>query len=215
MSRVLQIVMCLAALALGACGPVPNAHQVDPGGSEERRVAAALEHWPKPSIAGVRRPFAATVQLAAIKAESPGVFEYHAPRDFRMIVARPGKDVLFDSLMNWAGVTVLRLRDTIPRGPVEMLTSDIAEAFVLPSDLNDLRSGETRMIVSQRRGTGHRYQWIFDRATGQLLQTDVDLGFFDTLHIYFRGGYTPDGWPREVEFSRPARLYDVSLKFTQ
>jgi hypothetical protein len=44
---------------------------------------------------------------------------------------------------------------------------------------------------------------------------DVDLGLLDTLRIYFRGGYSAEGWPREVEFSRPARLYNVRLKFTE
>ena len=214
-TRIHHLILCLTLLALTACGPVPNARRLSPGSAEEQLVAAALARWPKSSIDGIHRPFQATVQFAAIKSQSPGTFEYHGPRDFRITVARPGSDVLFDSLFNWAGVTILQIRSTIPRAPVEMLTEDIAEAFILPDRLDGLRSGDSKMILTQRRGTGHKYTWIFDRATGELLQTDVDIGLFDTLHITFRGGYTSDGLPREVEFNRPARLYDVALKFSR
>ncbi len=201
-------------LLLTACQAVPNAKRVEAGGVDEQRVAAALAHWPQPSFDGIRRNFDATVHLAGVKAESPGVLEYHGPRDFRITAAKASGEMVFDVRFNWAGATVLRLKPGLPKAAVEMLATDIAHAFELPTGLDNLKAGQEKMVLEQRKGDGNHYRWIFGRATGELLQEDIDLGLLDTLHIYFRGGYTAEGWPREVQVSRPARLYDVSLKFT-
>jgi hypothetical protein len=203
-----------AALVLAACQAIPNAQRVASGGADEQRVAAALAHRPMPSIPGIRKSFYATVHLAGIKSESPGTFEYHGPRDFRITAIKATGEMVFDVRLNWAGVSVLQIKSTLPKAAVEMLATDIAHAFETPISLDGLEAGDDKMVLERRMGDGNRYRWIFDRATGELMQEDVDLGLLDTLHIYFRGGYSPDGWPREVEVSRRARVYDVLLRFT-
>lgn len=202
-------------ILLAGCGTVPGAHPVALISPEADRVQAALDHWPKvpPGGAAIKRPFFTTIHAAGQRTTASGILEYYGPRDFRITAATEMGVILFDARMNWAGVTVLRQMPGLSSYIVETLVGDLSRALELPDKLDGLEAGDEKMILKKRSADTHQYTWIFDRATGKLLQTDVDLGTFDTLHITFRG-YTATGWPEDVEMVRKARMYDVSFTFT-
>lgn len=214
MQRTTVMFIFTATLALAGCQGVPWAKPISLESPEAERVKAALANWPQVSKDDVlRRPFFLTLHVAGLRTTASGILEYHGPRDFRVTAATEMGAILFDGRVNWGGATVLRHMAGVDTGAIEAMLRDMVRAFDLPTDLDGLKAGDTQLEISRELADAHRYTWIFDRADGRLLQTQVDLGLLDVLRINY-DGYSARGWPKELQVTRRARLYDVSFTFT-
>jgi len=212
----LKLLVCgVLAAATAACQMPIHTTPVSLVSPAADKVQAALDHWPKASsqASPIKRPFFATVHAAGRRVTASGVLEYYSPRDFRITAVTEVGALLFDGRVNWAGVTVLREMPGMDKSVVETILSDMAEAFEVPSDIEGLGASAEGLVLHRKAGDTHEHTWIFDPRTGRLMETEVDLGAFDTLHVDYRG-YTPFGWPEELVITRKARLYDISFTFT-
>jgi hypothetical protein len=214
MRRKLEMMLMAMLCGMAGCSAVPNAHRVKLQDPDAQRVVEGLEKWPRPAKgAAVKRPFFATIHAAGTRTTASGMLEYYGPHDFRLTAVTEMGVILFDGRVNWAGVTVLRQMPGLDKGVIETLLEDLARGFDVPAALDGIKAGDSRMILERKLGDTHKYSWIFDRDSGRLRETDVELGFLDTLHINFNG-YTAQGWPGEMTVVRKARLYDVAFTFT-
>ena len=214
MQRTNLKLMLMTVMLLAGCQGVPWAQPISLASPEADRVKAALANWPKVAKDDVlRRPFFLTLHVAGLRTTASGILEYHGPRDFRVTAATEMGAILFDGRVNWAGATVLRHMPGVDTGAIEAMLRDMVRAFDLPTDLDGLKAGDSKLEISRELADTHRYTWIFNRADGRLLQTQVDLGLLDVLRINYEG-YSTRGWPKELQVTRRARLYDVSFTFT-
>ncbi|HEX5105545.1 MAG TPA: hypothetical protein VFV87_17120 [Pirellulaceae bacterium] len=204
-----------AAGPLASCSATPGGKPVSELSPEAARVAAALQRMPQPSRGeGITRTFFATFHAAGQRTTASGVLQYYGPRDFRITAATELGVLLFDGRVDWAGVHVIRHMSGLDEGIVATLITDLSRAFDMPDDLEGLAASNDKMLLKRKRGDGHTTTWTFDRSTGRLMRTDIDMGFLDTLHIEYRA-YAAQGWPSDLYVQRRARLYDISLTFTK
>jgi hypothetical protein len=212
MRRPLEVILCSAGLLCAACQT--GARFVGAPSPEAQLVRDALARWPLPTKGtALKRPFFATIHAAGMRTTASGMLEYHGSRDFRVTAVTEMGVILFDGRVNWAGATVIRQMPGLDATVIETLLSDLTRGFELPADLAGLKAADDKLALELHLADTHRYTWTFSRDDGRLLQTDVNLGLFDTLRITFRK-YTPAGWPEEMQVVRKARLYDVSFSFT-
>ena len=129
-----------------------------------------------------------------------------------MAVGQDGA-VLFDGRFNWGGAMILRQGPGIDADALEDLLTDMARAFEAPARLDGLRAGATKMVLSRTLADAHEYTWIFDRADGRLVETDVAMGLLDVLRIYYEG-YSSQGWPLHLRVVRMARQCAVTFSFS-
>jgi hypothetical protein len=201
------------AALLATCGAVPDARPISLDSPDAQRVREALARWPHPAAdAPLRRAFSAVMRFGNVRTTATGTLEYYAPRDFRVMAATADGAILFDGRFNWGGAMILRERPGVDSDAIEMLLADMVRAFELPARLEGLEAGAKQMVLTRTRGDAHECTWIFDRADGRLVQTQVDMGLLDMLRIYY-GGYSLQGWPGQLRLVRFARQYEVSFSF--
>jgi hypothetical protein len=207
--------MAAAGLGIAGCQTAPVVTNAAAWSPVQQRIQEAEGRWPVVAAAGpaLKRPFFATIHIAGHRTTASGLLQYHNARDFRITAVTEMGVILFDGRMNWAGVTVLRSMPGVDKGVIETLLRDLATAFALPTSL---AGGEERggtYVVHETGADTNKYTWMFDAASGRLRETEVSLGLFDTLHVnYLR--YNGAGWPAEIAVTRKARLYTISLSFT-
>jgi hypothetical protein len=205
--------MLLAGVVLAECGAVPEGRAISPASPEVERVRAALGRWP-PSTGGVpqRRPFAVEMRLGKLRAKGTGTMEYFGPRDFRVTALGEDGRVIFDGRLNWGGPIVLGGPAELDKGAFEGLLVDLSRGFEMPSRLEGLRAGTSQMALTGAPGGAQEFTWIFDRAEGRLVETEVNMGTLDVLRVYY-GDYSGAG-PARLRLLRLARQYDVAFVFT-
>ena len=210
-----MILMLLGGYSLAGCGTAPVATNVAALSPVQQRIQEADAQWPSIAAAepALKRPFFATIHIAGHRTTASGLLQYHNPRD-KLITANTELGVNhFDGRMNWAGDTVLRCMPGIDKSIIATLLHDLATAFQLPNSVGPGVEKGDDFVVHETGADTNKYTWTFDARTGRLRETEVALGLFDTLHIsYLR--YTPIGWPSEITLIRKARLYTISLSFT-
>jgi hypothetical protein len=203
----------LTAAFLGACGLVPDARPIALGSPEVQRVREALARWPRAEALVPRRfAFAADLRLGSWQTTAKGVLEYWGSRDFRVTAVGEDGGVLFDGRFNWGGVMIMRLKAGVDAGPIEELLRDMVRGFEMPGQLEGLRAGAKKMVLTRTSADDHETTWIFERANGRLVETVVDMGFFDSLRIYYRG-VASEGWPRGLRLVRRAQDCEVAFLF--
>jgi hypothetical protein len=208
------VVFC-GVMMLAACQAKPVAVPVAQLEPQVSRVEEGLRRLPKVSRANpeLTRTFFATIRAAGQRVTASGVLQYYGPRDFRIAAITEMGVSLFDVRMDWGGVHVRRHMDGLTEGMVEMLVTDLSRAFEVPEDLEGLSVVKEKLVVKKKRGDGRTITWMFDAESGELAETDVDLGLLDTLRIEY-GKYGTDGLPRELHVQRRARAYEIFLSFT-
>jgi hypothetical protein len=214
MKRLIYMLGLVAAVCLAGCESIPGARAISLQSPDAVRVRASLANWPRPEPGGeLRRPFFATMRVAGIRTTAQGILEYRGPRNFRVTAVTEMGVILFDGRVDWGGVTVLRQMPGLQTAAIEAMLTDMVRAFDLPKDLDGLKAGDSKLVISRKLADTHDYTWIFNREDGRLMQTEVSLGLLDTLRIGYEG-YTARGWPKDLQVARRARLYDVSFTFT-
>jgi hypothetical protein len=209
----------LGLLLLAGCETAPAiAPRADrPLSPEALRVQAALDQWPDASdrVVGLRRTFFTTIHAAGKRTTATGILHYYGPRDLRITAVTEMGAVLFDARFNWAGVKVLRTMPGLDASIIETIVHDLALAFIPPppAALADLEIKRDAWLLHHFDADNYKHAYIFSPADARLTQHDVTFAVLDTLRILYRR-YNPQGWPLDLHFSRPARLYTIAITFT-
>jgi hypothetical protein len=216
MRHTLIVLLLLGGCAVMGCQTAPSpTTNIGAPSPVQQRIQEADAQWPSVAAAdpALKRPFFATIHIAGHRTTASGLLQYHDARDFRITAITEMGVILFDGRMNWAGVEVLRSMPGIDKSIIETLLRDLATAFQLPPSLAGGVEKGGAFVVHDTGADTNKYTWTFDAHSGRLRETDVALGLFDTLHISYLH-YNSAGWPSEISVTRKARLYTISLSFT-
>ena len=177
-------------------------------------MAAALDQWPDPADFpdGLHRHFFTTIHAGGKRTTATGILRYYGEHDFRITVITELGAVLFDARSSTDDATVYRSLPGLDTSIVQTLFSDLSQSFIEPSSLEGLELRKTQWVLHQTDTRRFKHTFEFNPDDGRLQTQNVSMGLFDTLQIAYKH-YNVHGWPDELQISRPARLYAISISF--